>query len=76
MRLRPTHPLGAAAVIESINALVRTSQRMLTETGRAPTPEELAEKLAIPAEKVRRLLEIASANLDRVQGQLGLTGND
>jgi DNA-directed RNA polymerase sigma subunit (sigma70/sigma32) len=49
---------------------------MLTETGRAPTPEELAEKLAIPAEKVRRLLEIASANLDRVQGQLGLTGND
>ena len=35
------------------HALVRTSQRMLTETGRAPTPEELAEKLAIPAEKVR-----------------------
>jgi hypothetical protein len=34
---------------------------MLTETGRAPTPEELAEKLAMPVEKVRRLLEIARA---------------
>jgi RNA polymerase primary sigma factor len=34
---------------------------MLTETGRAPTPEELAEELAMPVEKVRRLLEIARA---------------
>lgn len=60
----PTEPRPVQvppAFIESINALVRTSQRMLTEIGRAPTPEELAEKLAIPAEKVRRLLEIARA---------------
>ena len=50
---------------------------MLTETGRAPTPEELAEKLAIPAEKVRRLLEVARALIwTASKGQLGLTGND
>jgi len=60
----PTEPRPVQvppAFIESINALVRTSQWMLTETGRAPTPEELAEKLAIPVEKVRRWLEIARA---------------
>ena len=39
--------------------LVRTSQRMLTEIGREPTSEELAESLAIQVEKVRRLLETA-----------------
>jgi Sigma-70 region 3 len=43
-------------LIESINNLVRTSQRMLHEIGRAPTPEELAHRLGMPAEKVRRLL--------------------
>ena len=48
-------------LIESINRLVRTSQRMLTEIGRAPTPEELAQRLGMPVEKVRRLLEIARA---------------
>ena len=48
-------------LIERINELVRTSQRMLTEIGRTPTAEELAERLAIPVERVRRLLEIAKA---------------
>ena len=48
-------------LIERINALVRTSQRMLTEIGRDPTPGELAERLAMPVEKVRKLLEIARA---------------
>jgi len=48
-------------LIESVNKLVRTSQRMLTEIGRAPTPEELAERLGMPLEKVRRLLKIARA---------------
>ena len=48
-------------LIESINKLVRTSQRLLTENGREPTLEELAERLAMPPEKVRRLLEIARA---------------
>ena len=48
-------------LIETINRLVRASQRMLREIGREPTPEELAERLAMPPEKVRRLLEIARA---------------
>ena len=48
-------------LIETINRLVRTSRRMLIETGREPTPEELAERLAMPLEKVRKLLEIARA---------------
>jgi RNA polymerase primary sigma factor len=43
-------------MIETINRLVRTSRRMLTEIGREPTPEELAEKLAMPLEKVRKVL--------------------
>ena len=46
-------------LIESINKLVRTSRQMLPEIGRQPTPEELAEKLGIPIEKVRKLLSIA-----------------
>jgi DNA-directed RNA polymerase sigma subunit (sigma70/sigma32) len=46
-------------LIETINKLVRTSRQMLTEIGREPTPEELAAKLAIPLEKVRKLLKIA-----------------
>jgi hypothetical protein len=48
-------------LIERINELVRTSQRMLTEIGRQPTAEELAERLAMPVERVHRLLEIAKA---------------
>ena len=46
-------------LIESINKLVRTSRQLLPEIGRQPTPEELAEKLSIPIEKVRKLLSIA-----------------
>jgi RNA polymerase primary sigma factor len=43
-------------MIETINKLVRTSRQMLPEIGREPTPEELAEKLAMPLEKVHKLL--------------------
>jgi RNA polymerase primary sigma factor len=46
-------------LIETINKLVRTSRQMLTEIGREPTPEELAAKLAMPREKVRKLLKVA-----------------
>src|SRR4051794_24272476 len=45
-------------MIETINKLVRTSRQMLHEIGREPTPEELAEKLAMPLEKVRKVLKI------------------
>jgi RNA polymerase primary sigma factor len=46
-------------LIETVNRVVRTSRRMLNEIGREPTPEEVAEELSMPVEKVRRLLEIA-----------------
>ncbi len=46
-------------MIETINKLVRTSRQMLHEIGREPTPEELAEKLQMPLEKVRKVLKIA-----------------
>lgn len=46
-------------MIETINKLVRTSRQMLHEIGREPTPEELAEKLSMPQEKVRKVLKIA-----------------
>jgi RNA polymerase primary sigma factor len=46
-------------MIETINKLVRTSRQMLHEFGREPTPEELAERLAMPLEKVRKVLKIA-----------------
>ncbi|MDP6352521.1 MAG: RNA polymerase sigma factor RpoD [Alphaproteobacteria bacterium] len=46
-------------MIETINKLVRTSRQMLHEIGREPTPDELAEKLAMPLEKVRKVLKIA-----------------
>ena len=46
-------------MIETINKLVRTSRQMLHEIGREPTPEELAEKLVMPLEKVRKVLKIA-----------------
>jgi RNA polymerase primary sigma factor len=45
-------------MIESINKIVRTSRQMLNEIGREPTPEELADKLGMPLEKVRRVLRI------------------
>ncbi|MCH8153950.1 MAG: RNA polymerase sigma factor RpoD [Proteobacteria bacterium] len=46
-------------MIETINKLVRTSRQMLHEIGREPVPEELAERLAMPLEKVRKVLKIA-----------------
>ncbi len=46
-------------MIETINKLVRTSRQILHEIGREPTPEELAEKLGMPLEKVRKVLKIA-----------------
>src|SRR4051794_26160259 len=50
-------------MIETINKIVRTSRQMLNEIGREPTPEELAEKLGMPLEKVRRTLKIAKEPL-------------
>ena len=46
-------------MIETINKLVRTSRQMLHEIGREPTPEELAERLSMPLDKVRKVLKIA-----------------
>ena len=46
-------------MLETINKIVRTSRQMLHEIGREPTPEELSEKLAMPLEKVRKVLKIA-----------------
>ena len=46
-------------MIETINKIVRTSRQMLHEIGREPTPEELSSKLAMPLEKVRKVLKIA-----------------
>lgn len=46
-------------MIETINKLVRTSRQMLHEIGREPTPEELAEKLSMPLDKIRKVMKIA-----------------
>src|SRR5690606_1238829 len=46
-------------LIETINRLVRSSRQMLHEIGREPTPQELAEKLGLPHEKVRKVMKIA-----------------
>src|SRR5262245_20618361 len=50
-------------MIESISKIVRKSRQMLNEIGREPTPEELAEKLRMPLEKVRKVLKIAKEPL-------------
>src|SRR5215510_3909522 len=50
-------------MIETINKIVRTSRQMLNEIGREPTPEELAQKLGMPLEKVRKVLKIAKEPL-------------
>src|ERR1700683_4678662 len=50
-------------MIETINKIVRTSRQLVQEIGREPTPEELAEKLSIPLEKVRKVLKIAKEPL-------------
>jgi RNA polymerase primary sigma factor len=46
-------------MIETINKLVRTSRQFLHESGREPTPEEMAERLSMPLEKVRKVMKIA-----------------
>ena len=46
-------------MIETINKLVRTSRQLVQEMGREPSPEEIAEKMELPLEKVRRVLKIA-----------------
>ncbi len=51
---------GPGRIIETINKVVRTSRQMLPEIGRKPTPEELAQKLAMPLDKVHRVLAIAN----------------
>jgi RNA polymerase primary sigma factor len=54
--MNPQRPLNT---IDMVNQLVRTSRQMMHEIHREPTPEELAQKLAIPVEKVHKLWEIA-----------------
>ena len=49
-----------AHLIETINKLVRVSRQLFLDLGREPTPEEIAEKLAMPVEKAQKLLEIAN----------------
>jgi RNA polymerase primary sigma factor len=48
-----------ANIIDTVNKVVRVSRQMFTELGHEPTPEELAERLAMPLEKPRKVLEIA-----------------
>jgi RNA polymerase primary sigma factor len=50
-------------MVDAINKVVRTSRQMLNEIGREPTPEELAEKLGMPLEKVRNVLKTAKEPL-------------
>ncbi|RMF83449.1 MAG: RNA polymerase sigma factor RpoD [Nitrospirae bacterium] len=50
-------------MIETINKLVRTSRQLLQEMGREPTPEEIAEAMAMPVEKVRKVLKISKEPL-------------
>jgi RNA polymerase primary sigma factor len=57
-------------IIEEINKVVRTSQQMLPEIGREPSPEELAERLALPLERVLKVLEIAKRPI-RLETPLG-----
>ena len=50
-------------MIETINKLVRTARQLLQEMGREPTPEEIAEAMAMPVEKVRKVLKISKEPL-------------
>jgi RNA polymerase primary sigma factor len=51
---------GPARIIETVNKVVRTSQQMLPEIGREPSREELADRLAMPLDKLSRVLAIAN----------------
>ena len=57
-------------IIETVNKVVRTSRHMLPEIGREPTPEELAEKLAMPLDKVNKVLTIARQPI-RLETEIG-----
>ena len=61
-------------MIETINKIVRTSRQMFNEIGREPTPEELAEKLHMPLEKVRKTLKIAKEPLS-IETPIGEEGD-
>lgn len=59
-----------ATVIETVNRVVRTSRQMVPEIGHEPSPEELAERLAMPLDKVHRVLAIAKRPI-RLEAQIG-----
>jgi RNA polymerase primary sigma factor len=59
-----------ARMIETVNKVVRTAHQMLHEIGREPTPEELADKLAMPLDKVRKVLAIARRPI-RLEAPIG-----
>jgi RNA polymerase primary sigma factor len=59
--MEPMEAERPPSVIETINRLTRASQRLLRDQGREPTPAELADSLALPVDKVLRLLAIAQA---------------
>jgi RNA polymerase primary sigma factor len=61
-------------MIETINKIVRTSRQILGEIGREPTPEEIAKKLGIPLERVRKTLKIAKEPLS-LQTPIGEEGD-
>ena len=46
-------------MVETINKLIRVSRQLLQELGREPTPEEIAEEMDLPAERVREIMKIA-----------------
>src|SRR5207302_353316 len=56
-------------MIETINKLVRTGRQFLHETGREATPEELAERLSMPLEKVRKVLKIAKERIRQIEAK-------
>jgi len=53
-------------MIETINKLIRTSRQLVQELGREPTPEEIATKMDVPVDKVRKVLKIAQGQAGRV----------
>jgi len=59
-----------ARIIETVNKVVRTSRQMLPEIGREPSPEELADRLAMPLDRVHRILAIANRPI-RLETSIG-----
>ena len=59
-----------ATVIETVNRVVRTSRQMVPEIGHEPSPEELAERLAMPLDKVHKVLAIAKRPI-RLEAEIG-----